>query len=49
MTIIDKVLSLPLPFLGHWMYWIVLFGAMLEAMPIGFLIPGQTIVILSGF
>ncbi|GBE19640.1 MAG TPA: phosphatase PAP2 family protein [Candidatus Pacearchaeota archaeon] len=50
MPLIDKILNLPLPVLNHWGYWIVLFGAMLEAIPlVGLFAPGMLIVIIGGF
>ncbi len=50
MSLIDKLLNLPLPVLNHWGYLILLFAAMLEASPIfGLLVPGQPIVIIGGF
>ena len=49
MSIVGIITNLPLPFLNHWGYWIILFAALFEAMPFGFLIPGHAIVILGGF
>ena len=50
MSLIDKIVSLPLPLLNHWGYWMILGVTLIEATPIfGFLIPGQLIVILGGF
>ncbi|MBI2452216.1 DedA family protein [Candidatus Pacearchaeota archaeon] len=50
MLIVDKILSLPSTVLHHWGYWIILLAAMLGASPLfGLLIPGQLIVIVSGF
>ncbi|MBI5065907.1 bifunctional DedA family/phosphatase PAP2 family protein [Candidatus Woesearchaeota archaeon] len=50
MLFIDKLLSLPLPVLNHWGYWIILLASLLEATPIfGLLAPGQLMVILGGF
>ncbi|MCA9460267.1 MAG: bifunctional DedA family/phosphatase PAP2 family protein, partial [Nanoarchaeota archaeon] len=50
MGIVEKILSLPLPVLNHWGYWIILLGAMLEAIPlVGLFAPGMLIVIIGGF
>lgn len=49
MDLIDKLLSLPWPFLQHWGYWIIFVSAMLEAVPlIGTIIPGHTIILVGG-
>jgi undecaprenyl-diphosphatase len=49
MDITDQILNLPLPLLHSWGYWLVLASAFFEAMPFGFLVPGQVIVVASGF
>jgi membrane protein DedA with SNARE-associated domain/membrane-associated phospholipid phosphatase len=50
MKLIDRLFSMPLPFLNHWGYFIIFFATILEALPlIGFFIPGEMIVILGGF
>lgn len=50
MSIIDKLVNLLLPALNHWGYWIVLFAAMLESLPLfGLFFPGQLIVVIGGF
>ena len=50
MSLIDKIVSLPLPLLNHWGYWMILGFSIIEATPLfGLLIPGQLIVILGGF
>lgn len=50
MTIVDKILSMPVPVLNHWGYWIIFVSAAAETFPFfGLFIPGQTIVILGGF
>ena len=50
MSIINKILNLPFLVLNHWGYWIVLFGAMFEAIPlVGLFAPGMLIVIMGGF
>jgi membrane protein DedA with SNARE-associated domain/membrane-associated phospholipid phosphatase len=50
MKLIDRLLSVPIPFLNHWGYFIILFAATFEAVPlIGFFIPGEMIVTLAGF
>lgn len=46
----DFLLNLPLPLIDHWGYLIIFVSAIVEALPIlGTFIPGQTIVIFSGF
>ena len=50
MSIINSFLSIPLPILNHWGYWVVLLFATFEAAPlIGLLVPGMSIVIAGGF
>lgn len=42
--------DIPLPLLNHWWYWIILFMAIAEALPLlGIFIPGQMIIIGWGF
>ena len=50
MSLASIIYNLPAPLLNHWGYWIILFAAILETIPLfGLFIPGQTIVILGGF
>ena len=50
MSLLDHFMNLPTPVLDHWGYWIVLFSALMEAVPVfGIFIPGQTIIIAAGF
>ncbi len=50
MTLIDHILSIPVPLLEHWGYAIMGVMALLESTPIlGGLVPGQTVVIFGGF
>lgn len=49
MKLFDKILGISPPILNHWGYWVIFFATMLEALPIGFLIPGHVIVIIGGF
>ena len=50
MSLLETLVSLPLPTLNHWGYWIILLAALLEATPLfGLFIPGQVIVIIGGF
>lgn len=47
---IQKVINLIIPLLNNWGYPIIFIAALLEASPlIGFVVPGQTLVILGGF
>ena len=46
----DIFQDIPLPLLNHWWYWIILFMAIAEALPLlGIFIPGQMIIIGWGF
>ncbi len=50
MSIVDKILNIPFPILNHWGYWLVLFFAMFEAVPlVGLFVPGMSVVIVGGF
>lgn len=50
MGLLDRILEIPIPILDHWLYFIILFAAIFEAVPlVGFFIPGQVIVALGGF
>ena len=50
MSLLETLVSLPLPTINHWGYWIILLAALLEATPMfGLFIPGQVIVMVGGF
>jgi undecaprenyl-diphosphatase len=45
----DRLLSLILPHLEHWGYFVILFAAFLETSAfLGLLVPGETIVVIAG-
>jgi membrane protein DedA with SNARE-associated domain/membrane-associated phospholipid phosphatase len=50
MRFLDRILDIPPGILNPWVYWFILLVSLLEPIPVlGAIMPGQTLILLSGF